>query len=677
VGGHWFADGTTDPWNTTYTSNADGEADISISMTAEQLGFDPRASAGHTVVVHSTAEKIACGVLSTSTSTTSTTSTTDTGGEGSNGSTTTTANVTTDVGGGGGDTSNSNSSSSSSSSTVASSTTTGNAGNSIDNDTSASGKSKKVKALKQEAVYGIIAAIVVVVLLFGLCLGCKGKHCCNKGNQTDYGRVGYLSGGGGGGGGGATADWNPLASNSQRGANLELVTPGSFGSAAPPPAVGLKSVMVAETQFGVEEDVFMPIEMMLSNHGAPSNPPPPSTTAAAAAPWAAPRTAAPAARSAAPLWSPTHRMQYEFEATAADQLSLGVGTSVRVLFRQSTEWWNVETGPGGAHGLVPAGYLAEGVSRSAPPPPPATAAATAGVVATHYACFEFVATSAAELTVQRGQTVALISQEGPWWKVLLIATGQQGLIPHAFLKAVEDKPVVPPIPPTQPSGGATAAPAVPVAVAARVVATAPVARVATVSLASIPADGGKLHVAQHEWVSTDPAHISFSAGDFVRVVSHEAGGVAGWWRGSCVASTPEAGGPASTGLFPGSYVRAASEAEEAALKMLQQDAPDLAPTPAPAPAPAPADFVPAASVPTPTPASTPAPITESAAESRGSVLVVAQFEYEPEKDDELGFPDGAEIEVTQKNDDGWWAGHLLDPSGARIAFGFFPENYVV
>lgn len=66
VGGHLLSTsaGIEDPWTTAYTSNAAGNATIAIEVTAGQLGFDPRESASHTVVVHNeTGDRIACGVL--------------------------------------------------------------------------------------------------------------------------------------------------------------------------------------------------------------------------------------------------------------------------------------------------------------------------------------------------------------------------------------------------------------------------------------------------------------------------------------------------------------------------------------------------------------------------------------------------------------------------------------
>merc|ERR1711907_210698 len=64
VGGHWWNASVADPWTTTYTSDEEGTAVVEITVTAEQLGYDPVDFEGHTVVVHdSSGTKVACGVL--------------------------------------------------------------------------------------------------------------------------------------------------------------------------------------------------------------------------------------------------------------------------------------------------------------------------------------------------------------------------------------------------------------------------------------------------------------------------------------------------------------------------------------------------------------------------------------------------------------------------------------
>merc|ERR1712216_283016 len=56
VVGHW--------WDSDALPDADGEADVSITVTAAELGFDPTSFVGHTIVVHdSNTAKVACGVL--------------------------------------------------------------------------------------------------------------------------------------------------------------------------------------------------------------------------------------------------------------------------------------------------------------------------------------------------------------------------------------------------------------------------------------------------------------------------------------------------------------------------------------------------------------------------------------------------------------------------------------
>ena len=50
--------------------------------------------------------------------------------------------------------------------------------------------------------------------------------------------------------------------------------------------------------------------------------------------------------------------------------------------------------------------------------------------------------------------------------------------------------------------------------------------------------------------------------------------------------------------------------------------------------------------------------------------VIALYDYNAEKDDELSFKENAIIDVTAKNEDGWWEGILNGVTG------LFPGNYV-
>lgn len=53
-----------------------------------------------------------------------------------------------------------------------------------------------------------------------------------------------------------------------------------------------------------------------------------------------------------------------------------------------------------------------------------------------------------------------------------------------------------------------------------------------------------------------------------------------------------------------------------------------------------------------------------------SVLVVAIYEYNQDKEDELSFQEGSIIYVIRKNDDGWYEGVM------NCTTGLFPGNYV-
>ena len=50
--------------------------------------------------------------------------------------------------------------------------------------------------------------------------------------------------------------------------------------------------------------------------------------------------------------------------------------------------------------------------------------------------------------------------------------------------------------------------------------------------------------------------------------------------------------------------------------------------------------------------------------------VLAIYDYQQDKDDELSFNEGQVIYVIRKNDDGWWEGCMEGMTG------LFPGNYV-
>ena len=50
--------------------------------------------------------------------------------------------------------------------------------------------------------------------------------------------------------------------------------------------------------------------------------------------------------------------------------------------------------------------------------------------------------------------------------------------------------------------------------------------------------------------------------------------------------------------------------------------------------------------------------------------MLAIYDYQKDKDDELSFNEGQLIYVTRKNDDGWWEGVM------EGMMGLFPGNYV-
>eukprot|EP00413_Alexandrium_margalefii_P019761 CAMPEP_0204533988 /NCGR_PEP_ID=MMETSP0661-20131031/12612_1 /ASSEMBLY_ACC=CAM_ASM_000606 /TAXON_ID=109239 /ORGANISM="Alexandrium margalefi, Strain AMGDE01CS-322" /LENGTH=852 /DNA_ID=CAMNT_0051540413 /DNA_START=76 /DNA_END=2634 /DNA_ORIENTATION=- len=62
VGGHYFEGMSSDPWTTTYSSDASGAASINLAMADFSL-YATYPVMGRTVVVHSSSAKIACGLV--------------------------------------------------------------------------------------------------------------------------------------------------------------------------------------------------------------------------------------------------------------------------------------------------------------------------------------------------------------------------------------------------------------------------------------------------------------------------------------------------------------------------------------------------------------------------------------------------------------------------------------
>ena len=63
VGAHYFAGSTDDPWDgNTYTSDANGVAEIDFTMSGYSL-MDEMPVAGRALVVHSSTDRIGCGLI--------------------------------------------------------------------------------------------------------------------------------------------------------------------------------------------------------------------------------------------------------------------------------------------------------------------------------------------------------------------------------------------------------------------------------------------------------------------------------------------------------------------------------------------------------------------------------------------------------------------------------------
>ncbi|KAM3458462.1 hypothetical protein MY5147_002894 [Beauveria neobassiana] len=117
-----------------------------------------------------------------------------------------------------------------------------------------------------------------------------------------------------------------------------------------------------------------------------------------------------------------------------------------------------------------------------------------------------------------------------------------------------------------------------------------------------------------------------------------------WWIGTNVHG--------ENGLFPSSYVELIEEDDAGAGGGAATSPPPTAPAPATAPVPTPA-------------AAAPAP----AAASTGHTAT-ALYDYEAAEDNELSFPEDAQVTNLEFPDDDWWFGHYKGDSG------LFPANYV-
>lgn len=149
--------------------------------------------------------------------------------------------------------------------------------------------------------------------------------------------------------------------------------------------------------------------------------------------------------------------------------------------------------------------------------------------------------------------------------------------------------------------------------------------------------GGKRALIQYDYEKAEDNELELREGEYViniEMVDED------WWMGTNARG--------ESGLFPSNYVE------------LVEDEDDIPPpVPAAEPARAAAQQAPAA-----------APAPAVAAEAAAGPTATALYDYEAAEDNELGFPEGAQITDLEFPDEDWWFGHFQGKSG------LFPANYV-
>jgi len=427
-----------------------------------------------------------------------------------------------------------------------------------------------------------------------------------------------------------------------------------------------------------------------------------------------------------------YRAVYDFESTNADELPFKVGDIISVRTGQDHEpgWLGGELD--GKLGWFPEAYVerVDSVTSAAlhtiaeePVTSSTTAAAAAEVTSSETrarALFDFKATEATELSIERGEMVTVTSREDAiWWYGIGDNSMMRGYFPasHVSTEALEvrgstptEAPEAPaaPSPKQQPTAAAAAA-------------SAPAAAAATVALN----EGEEACVALYTYASEEPGDLTFEAGETMVVIKKDGN----WWTGKI---------GDRTGVFPYNYVEAVATSQAATVETpVAAAAVDSEPTaneqveksegesepPPPkeasadstknsgkegeedkAVSSAPADESVGVTGEAPPPdtkeevaaddeaaadpavvvanAQLPPVTTTSESESEGGskskkpeiATVVAA--YTATSKEQLSLQRGQMILVRKKNSTGWWQGELQGGKGKKRQLGWFPATYV-
>jgi len=261
-------------------------------------------------------------------------------------------------------------------------------------------------------------------------------------------------------------------------------------------------------------------------------------------------------------------------------------------------------------------------------PVPAAPAADPSTGERHIALFTYESTEPGDLMFQQGDVIMVTEKHGEWWTGQL--GGISGIFPSNYVQKIEETEAEPASEPTpSPQIVAQSSQSDPVVSSNK----APVYGLGRAP--SVKKRKGEVAVTIAPYESTSSEQLTLQRGQLVMVRKKSE---TGWWEGEIQTR----GKQRQIGWFPASFVklktsRRMSIPDESEPPMPDAQCPGDAPTPDP---------------------------------NAPKELVVAQFAYEAQNDDELTFQADDVISVVNKDDQAWWKGEL------RGAVGLFPSNYV-